>query len=253
MDKEMLMLRIGILSLVVIGVTPTSCIQHSPKNERSDEITQTQKILEASKEAMGVNDHPISSISIIADCIGPTGPFTTRVISTYDGRMLFEQTRSSTSTQMGISQQGTWRRSESGFERADTLTLTFLHGHDLHMLAIAPMSRYSNPEYIGVQRYAGESSYVIQFTDVLDGAILFYYSLDTSLPLGMKMVNHSGYGDREIFVYFEEWESIDSIQLFKKATFLQGEDEYLYSYRSIEYNIPEDRLPVIRIAEKITG
>lgn len=220
------------------------CVENdSDSRQVFDETGDVRSILDAStRSILGNTSTSISSISIVADCSGPGGSFETRITSALDGRMHFEQIVDSVSWKAGITKRGTWRQTENGIEPADSLTMTFLQGHELHLLAIAPETRYEQAEYIGLLDFEGQQAHAVQMRDVLGGTVLMYYAIERMLPIGMKNVNHTGRSERDITVLFEDWEAVESVPLFKKAIFRQGGDEYVYDYRLIELNTDADSL-----------
>jgi len=206
----------------------------------------TQVILDRARLAMGLSSEEaeVTFLAAQAECRGPRGDFLTRVVSARDGRMRFEQIASERHVIRGIDDGRAWQLDPATGRRepADEVTLTFLKGHELHMLALAPTTRLSSPRAAGVREFADQSVYVVAFRDDLGAAVEIYYSVATGLPAGMKNVNHTGRGERDIYVRFSDWQPVDDLKLFRTAVFSQGADDYVYHYGLIDPHAAVDAL-----------
>jgi hypothetical protein len=205
-------------------------------------------VLEKAQRAMGARDalERISVIESFAECDGPRGPFQTRVISARDGRMRFEHASSTGRFLAGIREEGAWSYDPETGEvvDADISIRTFLEGHELHMLALAPETRLRRPELLGEREFSGVPVYAVRFLDDADAEVEMYYSIENALPAGMKNVNHSGQGARDVLVRFDDWREHDGLLLFRKAVFSQGEEDYVYDYVELDLNASPERLRV---------
>lgn len=103
-------------------------------------------------------------------------------------------------------------------------------------------TRLRRPALLGERVFDGQAVWTIQFLDELDGEVELYVAVDDALPLGMKSINHSGQGEREIFIRVDDWRVIDGVHLFTKAVFTQGKDDYAYDYVEVAVNPDADRL-----------
>jgi hypothetical protein len=204
-------------------------------------------VLASARRAMGGDGlvAAATTIDALAACDGPSGPFETRVYSSRDGKMRFEQTPSSGQTFVaGIDGQGGWSYDADldQFVRADSATLTFLRGHELHMIALAPETRFGEPEAQGLERLGRRHAVALRFRDLIGTPVHIYYALEDSLPLGFRVANHTGSGAPAVLVMFEDWRSVDGLRLFTRARFEHGMDTYRYEFTSIRLNSVPDSL-----------
>jgi hypothetical protein len=187
----------------------------------------------------------IAMLHFVAQCGGPGGPYVTEVASAKDGRVAFIQrfpTRRRFAAGIGLA--GPWQQEGSGTVR-DSLGVeleTVVTAHELHLLAIAPETRFSAPVARANDRIGERGVDVVQFTDRLGAAVDFLYDTATGLPLGFRPVNHTGQGAAEILTTFDDWRAVGDIRLPYSIAIQQGHD--LYRCRIMDASVdwlPDDR------------
>jgi hypothetical protein len=203
-------------------------------------------ILDRAARAIGL-ERGVPGFGIVvtaATCEGPGGAFETGVVSAPDGRMRFEQVAEGRHAVKGITDGRAWQFDPDAGrnEAVDDVTKAFLKGHELHMLALAPQTRLRAPQSTGEREFNGERVQIVEFRDDLDAPVAMYYSSTTGLPVGMRNVNHTGRGERDVYVRFGDWERIGGVLLFRCAAFTQGTDEYRYRYTEVDLYADEGRL-----------
>ncbi len=194
-------------------------------------------IIEAAQQHIaGSEEFPgISKIYIHAECTGPDGPFQTQIWSTTEGFVRFEQYSSRDTTIAGISDTKSWMRDDNEISDIDLSNEVFLHSHELHLIAIDPLSRLANPTYMGKSEFKAQQADRIQFLDGLNNHVDIYYRLDDPLPIGMKIRNPFDREGEHIQILFENWKRLDNgLFFFTEASFQQGEDVWRYEYTAIE-------------------
>lgn len=229
------------LLVVAVLCTGSGC---GAKEEAA--VMDAQAVLASMQRALGGSDAVacVAVVDALAECEGPSGSFETRVVSARDGRMRFEQTSARGTYVAGIGADGAWSydTETDQYSPVDSVTATFLRGHELHMLVLAPQTRLRNPELLGEREFDGQAVWVIQFLDELDGKAELYVAVDDGMPLGMKSINHTGQGEREVFIRVDAWRVVDGVRLFERAVFTQGDDDYVYDYVEITLNPNVDPL-----------
>jgi hypothetical protein len=110
-----------------------------------------------------------------------------------------------------------------------------VRGHELHLLVLAPESRWHGPLALGRQPWQGDSALAVSLLDELDTPAVLYLSPRDTLPVGLRLVNHTGVGGR-VDVTFGDWTLVDGVRLFRRAAFQHGGDRYEYRYTALRLN-----------------
>jgi len=215
-------------------------------DREGDKKDDAREILRAASVAMG-GEAVVAAVRTLftsAACTGPKGAtWQTRVSSARDGRLLFEQIHDDGSRFAGgVSPKAEWQIA-AGATRLDPLdraSRSVLRGHEFHMIALAPESRYGEPEGSGKGTFDGKPARVVTFRDDLGAPVEIYYGPQDGLPFGLRVENHSGKGEKEIAVTFENWEPVGPLRLFKRAVIRQGGDTYLFEFEALEINTVPD-------------
>lgn len=179
----------------------------------------------------------------LADCTGPNSAFTTLVISD-DNHTRFEQ-KSSSYHIIGFHDGNSSSMLDvlSGeVSPVDSATVTFLIGHELHMIAFYPESRFGEPVGIKDTTYYDQAATQLSFTDLLGGPIEVFYDQETHRPLGFNTKNHLGGGAEHIDVQFSQWQTKGEQPVFMEARFLQGDDVYKYKFTEVCLGKPSGEL-----------
>jgi hypothetical protein len=205
-------------------------MQAHPEQDARSILEEVQALI-ADPETVGA----IATIYAGAECHGPSGQFQTEIWSAKDGFVRFEQRSSRGTTIAGVSDSRSWALDDGELAEIDLATELFLHGHELHMLALYPLSRFKNPVYSGQSTFGGQQAIEIQFQDKLDNPASIYYDLSDYHPRGMRTVNPFNGEAGEIRIEFQDWKQLDNgLFFFTKASFHQGGEVWTYEYTTIE-------------------
>ena len=192
-------------------------------------LAPADRIIDAGRRALGVSDDDEATLTIVADAsvVGPHGEeFRTSIRSSSDGRARMEQTPGGFVA--GVGREGGWMIDP---ETADVVelgsTLLFLRGHELHMLALDPLSRLSNPRLTTGERL-GETFAVAMDLPSGDSLILYYATADT-LPAGLRVT----WIEPNVHVQWTDWVERGGLRFFTRAVFRQGEDFFRYTYDDV--------------------
>ena len=200
-----------------------------------------QNILADTQEAIGGQTvlSQLDSLQALASCSGPTGLFHTMVYSTQDGRTCFEQIHANKRrTLAGISYEGGWHYNitENSYSEFSPTDIAFLQGHELHMLALAPLTRLGQPTQVETTTFNGRAAHILNYQDALEAPLLIYYDQENGLPLGIKVIANTGDDKSEVYVSFSDWQTFGNVRLFTRAHFRQGADIFYYIYTDIRLN-----------------
>jgi hypothetical protein len=182
----------------------------------------------------------VRALDTTASCLGPTGRrWTTHVVSARDGRFFFEQIHDDGSRPSGgFDGSAAWQcASPAGpCGDLDASSRSDMEGHELHMIALAPESRFDGPPTIGAGEFEGHPSRIVKLKDSLGAPVAIFYDAASGLPLGLHLVNHSGRGEASIVVVFERWERAGALRLFRRAVIRQGDAPYLFEFEPVLIN-----------------
>ncbi|WP_160114528.1 hypothetical protein [Aquimarina sp. AU474] len=209
----------------------------STTNTEGDNKVTAEVLLDHVRKKMGViGENDFSSVYAYAKCRGPERSFETLLLSNKkNGRM--EQLYEEQHIILKHGENTSWTRNlstNSGEEKMDNETMVFVNGHELHWLSFWPEHRYKDPVFKGISKFNDKTAFQIEFKDVFDKPVHFYYSFNTYLPLGF-VLNTNPNGDT-VDVTYNVWEKINNVQIFKKAAFKQGNDIFEYNFTDIKVN-----------------
>ncbi len=175
-----------------------------------------------------------TTIRALADCQGPERPFTTLVFSSKsDARMEQRYGEGHVVLKYGENTSWTYNRiTQKLNESPDDATKLFVQGHELHWLSLRPEDRFSQPKFVGFEEFEGHTAFVLEFTDMLNRRMLFYYDFESYMPLGFDTPEETPGG--RVRVRFMAWEEQNGIQLVDTATFQQGEEHFSYDFTSVQ-------------------
>ncbi|MBI3450620.1 MAG: hypothetical protein HY049_17120 [Acidobacteria bacterium] len=182
----------------------------------------------------------ISTIDATASCVGPTGrKWTMRVASARDGRFLFDQIHEDGGHDAGgYDGKDAWECSAPGTPctALDAAGRSALQGHEFHMIALAPESRFTGPAAASAGDFEGHAARIVTLHDALGAPVEIFYDAASGLPRGVRLTNHTGRGAESITVVFGRWEKVGPLRLFKRAVIRQGDDTFRFDFDAIELN-----------------
>ncbi len=204
----------------------------------SDPIPDPEVILSGALRAIGGVETlaGVDLIDAVATGSGPGGEFETHVTSASDGRVRFQQTTPSGHLTAGIDSVGGWQLEGDSVRALAASIRTFIRGHELHLLALAPKTRLTAPVFTGETTFRGSEAFAIGFKDDLGGDVVLYYARNDTLPIGLQLEDHLNPGSPAVIVVFGHWQPQEGLRLFRDAAFLQGDERFTYRYTSVQVN-----------------
>jgi hypothetical protein len=198
--------------------------------ESDDGAGSADAILDGAQRAVMLWPTP-GSLAILADAAveGPAGAFRALVHSSSDGRVRMEQTPQGFLA--GLGRTGGWRVDpQSG--RVEDLGegLYFVRGHELHMLALLPRSRLTDPRVL--EEGSGESGDLLAVAMSLPtgDSVVAYFEREDTLPAGLRIT----YTDPHVVVTWSDWAEIRGVRVFLRATFRQGDEAFHYTFDRVD-------------------
>ena len=219
------------LALVASSSTP----QPEEPAATLHEQTQALTILRRARVALG-GEAAVANVAMLrfrADCSSPAGPYVTTVASARDGRVSFVQEfPDQEGIAAGISLAGPWQQSGNA-PRMDSLPerlRSVITAHEMHLLAIAPESRYSRPVAVGRRDLNGTTVETVRFQRAAGGPVDFFFDSATGLPAGFQPV--LGGNGTPLVTRFADWRRVGAILLPFVVTVTHGDDRF--EYRMVE-------------------
>jgi hypothetical protein len=208
------------------------------------------RVLAAARARIGVDSVVANVQTIDADaaCSGPNSRYRTRVRSARDGRVVFEQVFDKGAPYrvvLGADRGWEWSGDSGRATPASALTQVEAHGHEIHMLTLAPGSRLGTPTRVVDTTFRGGSAVGVSFRDALGGRVVAYFSRRDSLPLGFWLPNHR---DRRpsIMLVLARWGTVGALRLPMEAVFWQGRDAYRFHFTRVSLNAVPDSVSAVR-------
>lgn len=110
---------------------------------------------------------------------------------------------------------------------------TFVRGHEVHMTLLSPGSRDLDLRYGGVTTFGSVPALRLSGVDALGGAFDIFYTTADTLPIGYRVIDHVRRGPSPV-VEVDEWADAGGLRLFRRATFRQGDEVFVYRFVDIE-------------------
>lgn len=219
----------GAWQLATITSTATSEERGPPATLA--ERREAARILAAARLALGGDEAVarVATLSYEADSEGPGGSYTTTVRSARDGRkVLIQEVSDGAGFAAGVSLAGAWTGAAGEADTLDSVTESVIEGHEYHLLALAPEARFEAPRALAPTTFEGRSANVVEFRDRLGAPVPFFFDVDSGVPLGFELVNHTGRGDPQVRTTFGDWRPVGDVRLPFLITIRHGPDAYTF-------------------------
>jgi hypothetical protein len=218
-----------LVSALILACSPTV-----PTRRPADPDPIAYQILSGARRALGETER-VETIATVARVRGPHGSFETRVYSARDGRARLDLGGQFLG---GVGACHGWLVDDAAgrVRPLDLVNRSVVRGHELHMLVLAPETRWKKPLSRGIQTWNGEAALMVEFRDDLGERAALYLRPSDTLPLGLELVNHTGYGAAEVEVTLSDWKTVQGVRLFRRAVFAHGGDRYEYEYTDVQLN-----------------
>ncbi len=193
-----------------------------------------ERILAGAARRLGTGDGPAPTLRTSATVEGPSGTFRTSLLSGRDGWVRMEQRPGGFLA--GVGPEGAWRGGPEG-ERLplSPASLSVVRGHELHMLALRPTTRFGRPRAVP----SPSDSFLAVALERTpgDSLVALFHAADT-LPAGLRVL----WTEPPVEVRWDGWETVDGVPLFRDATFLQGDERFHYRFDTLEVGPLADSL-----------
>jgi hypothetical protein len=227
---------------VVLGLCVSSHVVDGAAPARTTR-SPLDAILEASWRHIGplASVSGIEAIRSVANVRGPVREFQTVVISARDGRMFFAQ---ASDIVAGVADSSKWLWNFDSHEpiALDAATESVVRGHELHMLMLAPGSRWRYADRIRDTTFRGRAAIAVDYADALGAPATAFYAARDTLALGFLIANHSGRGEPTVEVELTDWRKFGDLRFFGRAVFRQGKGAITHQYIRVDRIAAESSL-----------
>ena len=211
----------------------------SAANTEADEQLSASAILDQARNFIGDVDS-VNTIYALADCKDPEeNLFRTLIMSSKDnGRMEQKNGDRHTILKHGKTSWGYNVNSKTAYDSLNAGLQFFVKSHELHWLSMWPETRYKNPSFEGIIDFKEQKTFKIRFKDDMGRPVNFYYAFNNYAPLAFDIeIDDKG---SIVTTYFEEWDKLDAISVFRKATFEEGSSLFKYDFVDLRINSLKD-------------
>jgi hypothetical protein len=208
-----------------------------------DSMADAERVLAAARRRLG-DERVVLAIRTIetdAACQGPRYAYETHVASARDGRALFEQRFPDGRVERsGLGITDAWTVGSDGVVApAGLIERTMIQGHEIHMVVIAPETRFGRPRQARDTVFEGRAAIALDFHDTLGAPVVEFFARSDSLPLGFAFVNHHDSRPPPVLT-IDAWRTVDRIQVPARATYHQGRETYAFRFTRIALNATAD-------------
>jgi len=190
-----------------------------------------RQILDGAYRAVRVGSEPRGrklELMAHASVAGPNESFHTRIHSSSEGWVRMEQMPFGLVA--GVGPEGEWQADPStGIVGPLGLPLSFMRGHEVHMLALAPESRLSGSRTLETATFTGRSALAVAMSLPSGDSLVAYFSPIDTLPLGLRVT----WTDPHVEVVWSGWTIRNGYRLFEDAVFTQGSDQFRYVFDTL--------------------
>jgi hypothetical protein len=204
-------------------------------------LSPAERVLAAARSRMGGTAAiaAVQSLTAVAECEGPKRNYRTTVWSDRSGAVEFAQYFTDGSTyQIAYDARlppDQFRRSRT-LSQAELANRAEVQGHEVHMIVLAPATRYGGPDSVRDTVFRGHRAIGVAFHDTLGGPVMEYFARRDSLPLGFTFPDREAPAPGSVSLVLSEWGRVDGILLPRYAVYWQGGNAYRFRYTSIRLN-----------------
>lgn len=243
------MFKLTIFALVLLSLFPVCGLAQSPP-------PSPEAIVERSIVAMGGRNalHSIRTITAIADCVSPQGPYTTEIHSARGDRLKFKQVRSQGKPFLAFANgHHFWTQDEATGQvsLADNKLAAMIRSHEFQLIALSPLERYNSPAFEGYEDFGGARCLKVRATDELGKMAHLYFREDQKLMAGLVVTDPRFETPRSVRIVFKEWRRVGKAKLPSKVIATDDTGDFTLHFNKISLNQADER--IFEIPKKIAA
>lgn len=205
------------------------------------------EILVASQAAMGHVDAlaAITSITALAQCVGPRGAYTTDIFSMRGNRLMFRQAfpdRPGFVAMINGAQAWAHDEATGEIERLDAASVEGIRSHEFQMIAITMPDRYADPILAEPTEFAEKKCQVVRVMSRLGRPCHAYFAEDDGLWAGMIQPDSRAPERDTVQVVINAWRNIEGVLLPARVTATDRSGAFVLDFHTITLNTVDETL-----------
>lgn len=205
------------------------------------------EILAAAQTAMGNADAlaAITSVTALAQCMGPRGAYTTDIYSMRGNRLMFRQAfpdRPGFTAVINGAQA--WARDEATgeIERLDTASVEGVRSHEFQMIALTLPERFADAILAEPTLFAGKMCQVVRLMGQLGHSYHAYFAVDDGLWAGMRLPDSRASESDSVCVVINSWRTVGDVLLPARVTATDPAGDFVLDFHTITLNNVDETL-----------
>jgi hypothetical protein len=206
-----------------------------------DTVPEAAAVLEKTARAMGGGwGTHLRRLTVQAVVTGPDGASRVTVDSAYPDRLHFQQRFFDGRHFSGWANGDAAWYLEGNDPRPRPLTATaraLLRANEWHVICLGLADRFSDITAAAYETVAGQEALRLDMSDELGRPAAVFIDVQSFLPVALELAGEEDGG--EVSIRFANWRELDGLQLFRKATVVDGPRVSHYLYTDIGVDRPE--------------
>lgn len=205
-----------------------------------------QLLFDKSIEALGGSPVATKVLSItgIADCVSPRGPYVTELYSARPDRLLFKQIHSGREPFVAVI-NGAYAWSTDSATHAvhqhDPRTAAVIYSHDVLMLPLVWLERYKQFAVAPVTNFAGKLCVALNATDDLGLPCALYFDANTYRMVGLTFANPLS-PEATVQIVFTVWQPCHTLLLPSTVVMTDSTGDFVFVFREVSLNALDEQI-----------
>lgn len=200
-----------------------------------------ETIIENSLAAMGGRKalDAVHSLTALADCVSPKGPYKTEIHSARGDRLKFRQVPAQGTPFLAfVNGEQYWTQEEATGQvaAADQKLAAMIRSHEFQFIAASPLARYKNPVFEGYEDFSGVRCAKLRASDELGKTAHLFFREDLKLMAGLVVIDPRSETESRVRIVFKEWTQIGKVKLPSKVVATDNTGEFTLHFKKIILN-----------------
>lgn len=178
----------------------------------------------------------VQRVTAVANCHGPNGEYVTKLDSTRDGMLVFEQIRPGQRpfvAWVANAAEG-WVHDEAGHkQKLDPRAVAMIRSHDFQMIALTYGERYEGYQSLGPVEFQTVPCKAVQYLDELGNPCQAYFRVDNGTWAGAALANSIGEAGEIVTIIINSWREIQGIKLPQNISAIDKNGEFVLDFIEI--------------------
>lgn len=232
---------LALLSVAWFGLLLEFALAQTPQPPTPESVVELSIAAMGGRKAL----NSIRSITALADCVGPNGPYKTEVYSARGGRLKFRQIRPGEKAFLSyINGNQYWTKDETSglVSAADNRLAVMIRSHEFQMIAITPLERYGNAVFDGYEDFDGVRCLKLRVTDELGKIAYLFFREDQRLMAGVSVLDPRFETPTQVRIVFKDWMQVGKAKLPSKVIATDKSGDFTLDFKKIILNRTDERI-----------